>query len=64
MSANTFEYDFRGAVKPCGTNGPTQDPNPQGSCTGMTCCWFAMCNLSIKEPPTRPTLPQQGRTLR
>lgn len=63
MSRSSFDYDFRGAIKPCGENGPTQEPFPAGKCVGNKCMWYEVCDLDQKNPPKDPTLPLVGRSV-
>lgn len=52
MSRSKFDYDFRGAAKPCDGNSKCV--------TDKECPWYEMCDLSQKNPPKKPTLPLQG----
>lgn len=60
MTRNYYDYDFVGAVKPCGI-GP-YGVKPSGKCikdAEHKCNWFEMCDLPEKNPPTPPTLPKK-----
>ena len=62
MGRSSFDYDFNGAAKPCGEYGQIQQsPHPPGSCVGVLCQWYDMCDLSQKDPWKEATLPKVGR---
>ncbi len=60
MGVNYPDYDFKGAVKPCGTG--EFGTKPSGKCiknAKRNCNLYPMCNLKEKTPWKKPTQPQE-----
>lgn len=61
MSRSTFDYDFDGAHKPC-IDRDGREIKEDSICIGKPCWLFECCDLSIKNPPEKPTAPKRGRS--
>ena len=52
MSRSSMDFDFAGAVKPCG--GPAPDfsrPDKDKGCVGVGCWLYDHCDLNDKKKP-------------
>lgn len=61
MSRNKMDFDFAGASKPCGKDQNPTDPDPQKSCSGMSCHLYLYCDLQDKKSPWQK--PVRAKTL-